>query len=145
MKDREAGEVFDAGFNCAQSVFVPFARDTDLPEKEAFLLASVFGGGMGKMQLTCGAVTGAFMALGLHYGFATSDNKDQRAVVLAKTRLFVAEFTKRFGSISCKELLGYDLNSDEGQRRHLEENQRELICKRCVEGAAQIVETMTRE
>ncbi len=144
MKGSEAGSVFDRGFNCAQSVFVPFVKAKGLGEREAFLLSSNFGGGMGRMQLTCGAVTGAFMALGLHYGYATDDNQAQRAVMLEKSRRFVAEFTAKFGSLSCGELLGCDLNTEAGQRKHKEENQRELICKKCVEAAAEIVETMTK-
>ena len=56
----------------------------------------------------------------------------------------VAEFKKGFVSISCKELLCCDLNTDEGQKKHQEENRRELIRRKCVEGAARIAEALMR-
>ena len=56
--------ITDIHYNCAQAVVLPFAKALGLPEKEIYDLAVHFGGGM-KMGATCGAVTGALMALGL--------------------------------------------------------------------------------
>lgn len=53
----------DIHFNCAQSVFIPFAEDCGLTEEQAFGVSAGFGGGM-NMAKTCGACTGALMALG---------------------------------------------------------------------------------
>jgi len=53
----------DIHFNCAQSVLVPFAEECGLTEEQAFQVAANFGGGM-NMAKTCGACTGALMALG---------------------------------------------------------------------------------
>lgn len=52
----------ESGFNCAQSVLAVFAEDYGMPLKLALKLASPFGGGM-RMAATCGALTGALMAL----------------------------------------------------------------------------------
>jgi C_GCAxxG_C_C family probable redox protein len=46
----------------------------------ALKIASGFGGGMGRLAETCGAVTGAFMVLGLKYGSAASDREAKEAV-----------------------------------------------------------------
>jgi C_GCAxxG_C_C family probable redox protein len=144
MKSEEAGKVFEGGFNCAQSVLAPFARDYGLSDDTAYRLASVFGAGMGRMQGTCGAVTGAFMALGLRHGFSSPKDPEGRARILGKSKEFVAEFKKEFGTISCRELLGCDLNTDEGRNKHEEDNQRELICRKCVEAAAGFAEALMR-
>ena len=50
--------------NCAQSVLVCFANELNLDELTALKIASGFGGGMARAE-TCGAVTGAYMVLGL--------------------------------------------------------------------------------
>ena len=56
--------ITDVHYNCAQSVLLAFASEYDIPEKELYDLSVHFGGGM-KMGGTCGALTGALMALGL--------------------------------------------------------------------------------
>ena len=59
-------------FNCAQTVFSLFAPDLGIDEKTALKIASGFGGGMACAE-TCGAVTGAYMVIGLKHGHAVSD------------------------------------------------------------------------
>ena len=51
-------------YNCAQSVLIPFAKEAGLTEEQANALAAHFGSGM-RHGSTCGAVTGALMALGV--------------------------------------------------------------------------------
>jgi C_GCAxxG_C_C family probable redox protein len=132
MKSETADRVFREGYNCAQAVVVPFAGECSIAETDALRVASVFGAGMGRMQETCGAVTGAFMVIGLKYGFTIPDDQAQRALVLDTTKKFVREFKDVFGTLSCRELLNCDVNTGEGQRKHKEENQRERICRECV-------------
>ena len=54
-------------YNCAQAVFLPFAKEKGLDADTAYRLAVEFGGGMG-LGSVCGALTGALMALGLYDG-----------------------------------------------------------------------------
>jgi len=145
MKSKEAERVFKEGYNCAQAIVVPFAGECSIAESDALKMASVFGAGMGRMQETCGAVTGAFMVIGLKHGFTKPDDQERRAVVLEKTKEFVRAFKKDFGTISCRELLNCDLNTEEGQKKHGDESQRGLICSRCVTRSAQITEAIVRE
>jgi C_GCAxxG_C_C family probable redox protein len=142
MKSDESEKAFRAGFNCAQAVFIPFARESGLGEEAAARIASSFGAGMGRMQETCGAVTGALMAMGLARGFAKADDQAGKDLALARTKEFIASFRAEFGTVLCKELLGCDLNTDEGQKFHKDSNQRELTCMRCVKFAASRVEAM---
>ena len=53
-----------AHYNCAQAVLIPFAKQAGLTEEQANALAAHFGSGM-RHGATCGAVTGALMALGV--------------------------------------------------------------------------------
>lgn len=132
MKEIEAAQAMDATYNCAQSVLLPYLKIFNVPENDGLKIASVFGAGMGRMQETCGAVTGAFMVLGLEYGFTNPKDQTQRDQLLEKTKEFVLKFKNEFGTITCRELLMCNLNTEEGMKKHKVENQRELICKQCV-------------
>jgi C_GCAxxG_C_C family probable redox protein len=142
MKSEESRKAFQSGFNCAQSVFIPFAGERGLADEAAARIAASFGAGMGRMQETCGAVTGGLMALGLEFGFERPDDPEGKDVALRRTKDFLAIFKAEFGTLGCRELLGCDLNTAEGQKMHAEQKQRELICMRCVQFAASSLEAM---
>jgi C_GCAxxG_C_C family probable redox protein len=89
---------FADGFNCSQAVFAAFADDFGLDGETALKIASGFGGGMGRMAETCGAVTGAMMVLGLKFGSASPDQK-AKELVYAKVKAFADCFKARNGSL----------------------------------------------
>lgn len=111
MNDKidNAIDSFNCGFNCSQSVFSAFSEDLGLDKKLALKIACSFGGGMCLAEV-CGAVTGAFLVLGLKYG----QNNDNDNASKELSKLYVKDFASRFkklhGSIICKELLEYDLS-----------------------------------
>lgn len=72
-------------------------------------LGNAFGGGMGLMGETCGAVTGAFILLGLRFGAPDAADKAAKARTYELVKQFAAEFGERNGSITCRELLGFDI------------------------------------
>ena len=97
---------FLTGLNCAQSVVAAFADllpDADLDT--AMRMAASFGGGMGRLRLTCGAVSGLAMLAGLECGAATGD-LDARARNYALVQQLAAEFKAENDSLLCAELLG---------------------------------------
>ncbi len=136
QKAIEAQAVFDAGYNCAQAVLKPFAAELGVADAEAYRMASVFGAGMGRLQETCGALTGAFMALGLAHGFDDPKDAAARDRLLAEVKVIAAGFRVEFGAIRCGELINCDLNTAEGQAFHKSQNQRQEICSVCVQHAA---------
>ena len=60
----EALDLFSNNFNCSQAVFASIGPKIGIDKNSCLKIASGFGGGMGRQQKTCGAVTGAYMALG---------------------------------------------------------------------------------
>ena len=104
-------DYFESGHNCAQAVFLPFAKK-QMDEKLASKLSSGFGGGIGGMRMTCGALCGAIMAAGLFAG-QEGVNKEmqdrERALVVRLNDAFVAEF----GTTECKLLLQQDADLPE--------------------------------
>ncbi len=142
MKEKEAEKAMDRRYNCAQSLVLPFLEKYGIDEEVGLRFSSVFGSGMGRMQETCGALTGGFMVLGLEYGFVNANDNKQRELLLMKTKEFIGNFKSEFGTTKCKDLLKYNIDTEEGLRMHKEENERELICKLCVIYSARLLEEM---
>lgn len=136
-------ELFSDNYNCSQSVLTAFAPELGLSENQSLKLACAFGAGMGRQQLTCGAVTGALMALGLKFGKGLNEDNSKKAETYAKTVEFMNEFKKRNGSINCKELLqGLNMNDPADYRIIDEKNLFETSCVKYVQDATEIVEKL---
>ena len=95
------GSRFAEGYNCSQAVLSAYAPDLGLADETALKIAAGFGGGMGRMAETCGAVTGALMVLGLKYG-ATSPEREAKERVYERVREFAKRFKARNGSLVCR-------------------------------------------
>ncbi|MCX7031789.1 MAG: C-GCAxxG-C-C family protein, partial [Spirochaetes bacterium] len=76
-RPERADQLFRQGTNCAQAVACAFAEDLGADRGLTLRLATGFGGGMGHTGGTCGALTGAFMALGIAFGM--KETGDQAA------------------------------------------------------------------
>ena len=140
----QAEKFFKEGYNCSQSVLGAFCGPLMLEQKKAFTLASGFGGGMGGMGGACGALTGAIMVLGLKYGSYDASDKTAKYDMYRKTRDLAEEFKLRTGSLYCRDLLGFDLSTEEGQ---LAAKQPEAFhdCPGFVHVAAEILEEMLEQ
>ena len=135
---------FRIGYNCAQSVMCAFSGSLGIDERTIKLMASGFGGGMGREQLTCGAVAGAVMAVGCRW-FDPDDVPASKERVYAKTREVLKRFRELHGSVSCRELLGVDLNTPEGKKQAREQDLFRVRCEPFVMDACRIVEEMIAE
>src|SRR5674476_344196 len=100
-KTIQAAETFQNGFNCSQSVFSVFAEDFGLTKDSCLKLASPFGGGIARMQETCGAVTGALMAIGLKYGKGENGTEEDKAAGYKYSQEFIAKFKNKYNTVCC--------------------------------------------
>lgn len=98
-------ENFKCGFNCAQSVVATFAEYYNLPQDVAMRIAASFGGGMGRLRMTCGALSGLFMLAGLENGSPVPGNMEARTRNYALVQELGAKFKEINGSMICAELL----------------------------------------
>ena len=137
--EKKALTVFEERYNCAQAVFITFAEELGLDSKTAFKIATAFGGGMGRKQEVCGAVTGALMALGLKHGRGEGEPKEKMDFTYQKTRELIDEFSAIHGSPRCRDLLGCDLLTVEGQTAFTEKNLRK-DCEAYVATACRLLE-----
>ena len=135
--------LFSEGFNCAQSIVAAYAPSLGLDREAALKIASGFGGGMGRLAETCGAITGAFILLGLKFGAAAAEREAKEAVY-ARVREFAAKFKACHGSLVCRDLLGCDLSTPEGFALAREKKLSSTVCPPYIETAAKILEEMLR-
>ena len=85
-KQEKAIELHDRGCNCAQAVACAFAEEIGVPEETLFAAAEGFGLGMGGMEATCGAVSGAVMLAGFKNSCADPKNPKTKAATYQLTR-----------------------------------------------------------
>jgi len=142
-KSEQAGQYFANTFNCSQSVLSAFGQDYGLTEDMCLKLGCAFGGGMARQQMTCGAVTGALMVLGLKFGRAAGDPQSQTRITYEKTMEFFDEFKNKHRSINCRELLqGLDMNDPEDAKKIQELDLFKNVCSGYIQDAAEIVEKL---
>jgi C_GCAxxG_C_C family probable redox protein len=139
----QAVQMFEQEFSCSQSVFSAFADPVDIPRETALRVASGFGGGLARTGDTCGAVTGAIMALGLrHCGVPAAADPLGKQQTYPPVQEFLARFKARHGSIVCRALLGCDLGTPEGLQSAREQGLFKSRCPTFVRSAGEILEEL---
>jgi C_GCAxxG_C_C family probable redox protein len=140
----KALQYFAEGYNCSQSVFTAIVEESGVDRDTALKIASGFGGGIARLQKTCGAVTGAVMALGYLNANVDSGDSEHKEKVYELVQVFVNRFIETHQTISCSELLGCSLRTAEDRKKAKELNLFETICNKCVKDAVSLVEEVTK-
>lgn len=138
-KVEEALACFHGGFDCSQAILSTYCEEFGLEKETALKLSCGFAAGMSRLGETCGAVTGAYMLIGLKYGkYLPHDNPSKE-----RTFELVQEFERRFVEqnqfTNCSELLGFDLKNCEREKALPVIRQ---VCPNAVKIAAEIIESM---
>ncbi len=139
-KIEKAIQNFENGFNCAQSVASVFINN----EEEELILKTTmgFGAGMGQLQQTCGAVTGAYMILGIHHSNSKLSFSEQKKETALSIRSFQEKFIEKFDSDQCSNLIQCDLKTEQGQQEFKEKNMFHEVCGKCISEAIRILDDM---
>jgi C_GCAxxG_C_C family probable redox protein len=91
------------------------------------------------MGQVCGAVTGAFMVIGLKYGKTCAEDNETREKACCLVQEFTERFKSRNGSIVCRELIECDISTPAGLELAREQGLFETLCPRLVQDAAEII------
>ena len=135
-KKDKAISYFREGYNCSQAVLMACAGENEVSVKAS----AAFGGGMGRLQNTCGAVTGAYIWFGINYGAPGLPQENDKMQVYERVKSFNKAFMERNGTDLCSELLGEDLNTPDGKARIKERGLHEKVCEKCITDAIEIIE-----
>ena len=137
-----AVDYFMQGYGCCQSVVAAFADMYGLDEKLALKIAAGFGGGVGRMRMMCGAVSGIVMLVGLEEGQTDGVDREGKSHCYKIVQQLLEESKQQNGSIICAEILGLKghekaVNSYVASER-TEEYYKSRPCVAKVENAARI-------
>lgn len=138
MNKKQIENYLQEGLNCSQTVLMYFHKRYDLSEKTASKIAQPFESGLFRGK-TCGAVSGAYMVLGLEYG---SHEENSRRIMKEKIEEYNKSFKEKMGTLQCEEILGINISTDENLMIAVEEKKIEEICPRAITASIEILEEM---
>ena len=111
------------GFSCSQSVVASLCEEYGVDRVTALKMSGALGSGIGHSTETCGALVGAVMLVGLKYGKImpgdTPDRTHKKCYEISQK--FLKQFIDENGAFKCRDLLGADTNTTEGQK-YVDEN-----------------------
>ena len=115
MTDKELDErvnravdTFMQGYGCCQSVVAAFADLYGLDDTLAKKIAAGFGGGVGRLRMMCGAVSGIVMLVGLDCGQTEGSDREGKSACYKVVQDLLAKSKAENGSIICAEILGLE-------------------------------------
>lgn len=140
---KKAGDLFrPGGFCCAESVLMALAEAKGIKSDIIPRIATGLCSGMSRTSRTCGAINGAIMGMGLTYGRMSPD--DDREYLYALVQELFQRFTEKHGTALCHELIGCDLNTEEGQKFFVDNNL-DPKCQQITSDAAEIAMVLLEE
>ena len=102
----KAAQLFQSGYNCAQSVAGAYADRMGMTLEQVTRLASSFGGGMGGKREICGAVSVMILVLGALEGYADPNDRAAKKAHYDRVSRLMDRFRAEHGSVVCRDLLG---------------------------------------
>jgi C_GCAxxG_C_C family probable redox protein len=130
-------ELCNQGLNCSQAIITAFGEPFGVDAKTAKNLGRPWGGGMGHLALTCGALTGAVAILGLARN--DSDEQQARQDAFESVRELFHRFEAKHGATACKDLLGADMSTAAGKKKINEEKLTSQFCPGIIRDTAEIL------
>ena len=86
----------------------------------------------------------AILVLGLRYGTDDPNDKNTKYDLYRKTQDLIEQFKTQAGSIYCRDLLGFDLGTPQGQTASKQPGAFDT-CPQCVRTAAEIVQKILNQ
>ena len=105
-RSQTAIDLFNSGYNCAQSIVGAFSDVLGLSLTQAVKLASSFGGGLSRMREVCGTVSGMAIIIGILYGYSEPTDFNGKKWQYSLVQSLANEFKNQYGTVNCRELLG---------------------------------------
>ena len=143
----KAKEYFLQGYACSQAVALVFADVMKMDEETISKIMLPFGGGIGRLRTTCGAVSGMAAVIGMVFskGENTPENKKQTYAIVQE---LCGKFKEETGSLICAELLsGMKVPVEIGgeAEKRSKEYYKKRSCGEMVALASQILEDYLQE
>ena len=103
---QRAVDNFMEGYGCCQSVVAAFADLYGLSDNLAKRIGAGFGGGVGRLRMMCGAVSGIVALVGVDCGQTEGSDREGKSACYRVVQELLAESKAQNGSLICAEILG---------------------------------------
>jgi C_GCAxxG_C_C family probable redox protein len=123
----------DMGYDCAQSVACAYCEKAGVDPETMFIIMEGFGRGMGGMEGTCGAISGAVAVAGAMNSSANLEKPDSKQSTYELSRQIIGRFREKNGATVCRELKGIETGTVLRP------------CQGCIEDACDILEEVIPE
>jgi len=123
-------------------VLLAIAGNLDIQSDLIPKIATGFCSGISRTCSICGAVSGAIMGINLVAGRSKPSESNEYCYTL--NQKMISLFEKQYGSINCFQLIGCDLDTEEGQRVFAENHLMER-CLQYAEGATSMAISLIAE
>ena len=145
METNRATEILMEGYVWAEAVLLAVCQefDFDVDKKIIPRIAFGFAGGIGNTGAICGSVAGAVMAISLINERGETMEEAMRTLEVVKE--FRLRFENEMGTISCLELTGADLSSEEGVAQFMDSDIPQTVCFPAVSMAYQLAVDLLKE
>lgn len=98
-------------FGCAETTFIALKHAYGLDDPMDAAAAMALNGGIGYRGGTCGAITGAALAVGLLAGRRVDDHLAAKRAARRIVAGLMDAFEAEYGATDCRDLIGYDLRA----------------------------------
>ena len=145
-RGERAKEYFLQGYACSQAVALAFSDVMGVEERIISKMLLPFGGGIGRLRMTCGAISGMAAVVGMVFAEAENspENKKQTYAIVQE---LCAKFKAEYGSLLCGELLSGAIPVEVGgeAEARTQEYYKKRPCAEMVATAAEILENYLQE
>ena len=132
-KAEKAIAFHDKGYNCAQAVACAYCDLVGIDEETMFRMTEGLGLGMGGMEGTCGAITGAVAVIGAIKSCGDIEKPVSKAATYKLSGELIKRFQEKNQATKCKDLKG------------IETGKVLRSCPGCIEDATAILEEILAE
>lgn len=102
----------DNYYGCAEATLVALQEHFSLPDPTDSSTAMAINGGVAYSGATCGAISGAAMAVGRLAEQRIADHREAKRTARRIVQRLMVDFEAEYGSVNCRDLCGYDLLKD---------------------------------
>lgn len=141
MTEEKALEMYHGGLDCSQVVFGHGCELMGIDPEFAYKAGACFGGGMFNGE-RCGCVTGGLMAIGMKYGHYKMNDAEAKAKMMEMKGEFEKAFIEEYGSLICKDILGYDISKPEDMEKIVQEGLLDNLCPKLAVTACEILDEL---
>lgn len=99
-----AKELFLKGYACSNALTIPFCDLTNISETEMLKLSLPLGGGLGRLRLTCGAISGMALIIGLIFS-KEEVSEENKLYVYGIVQELTEKFKQEKKTLVCEDLL----------------------------------------